>query len=62
MREPARCDAEALACAMAKAETEGRLRLNRDSVESSEEDRVLIAADNLKALLPAFARAALLLR
>lgn len=55
-------DASAIAAAMADAVREGRLDLNRDQVESYNGDAVKIAADNLKPLLPALARAALLLR
>jgi cyclopropane fatty-acyl-phospholipid synthase-like methyltransferase/methyltransferase-like protein len=55
-------DAGAIAAAMADAVREGRLDLNRDKVESDERDAVAIAIDNLKSLLPALARATLLLR
>jgi hypothetical protein len=55
-------DASAIADAMADAVREGRLDLYRDWVEPDDRYAVEIAADNLKSLLPALARAALLLR
>jgi methyltransferase-like protein/trans-aconitate methyltransferase len=55
-------DTGAIAAAMADAVREGRLESNGGQVESNAGDAVEIAADNLKSLLPALARAALLLR